>query len=84
MSECKSLTTCSFVKFYENSKGNDLALKGFINSYCKGQKQDDCKRKKVSRNLGGPLYVPPNMMPNGMPLVGTNSDQWPKDVKALV
>jgi hypothetical protein len=82
--ECHNLATCIFVKYYETSKGNNLALKGFISTYCKGKEQDKCKRKKVSKALGGPMHVPPNMMPNGMALAGTNTAQWPKEVAALV
>jgi hypothetical protein len=84
MTECSNLSTCSFVKYFESNKGNDLALRGFIKTYCKGAKQDDCKRKKISKALGGPLNVPPNMMPNGLALSGTNTEKWSKEVKAIV
>jgi hypothetical protein len=80
MTECSNLQLCTFVKYFETNKGNDLALRGFISTYCKGQKQEDFKRKKVSKALGGSLQVPPNMMPNGLPLAGTSVDQWSKRV----
>jgi hypothetical protein len=81
MSECQNLKTCAFFAYYEKTKGNNLALKGFVTTFCKGQKQDECSRKKVSKALGGSSYVPVNMMPNGLPLSSTDSKEWPKQVK---
>ena len=57
---------------------------GFVRAYCKGDKQDECIRKKVSKALGGPHKVPVNMMPTGMPLFGTTRKDWPDEVKALL
>ncbi len=75
------MKTCAFFAYYEKTKGNSLALKGFVNTFCKGTKQDECIRKKVSKALGGPMHVPANMMPNGLPLSGTDNKEWPERVK---
>ncbi|MFC1669458.1 hypothetical protein ACFL20_03645 [Spirochaetota bacterium] len=40
--------------------------------------------KKISSALGGPEYVPVNMMPNGLPLAGTDSSDWPDDIKSAI
>jgi len=61
-------------------EGNNLALKGFINLYCKGPKQDRCVRKKVSKELGSPGFVPPNMLPNGLPKPKTDISDWSEKV----
>ena len=45
--ECEKLTTCGFFRKYGAVK--DLACRGFINQYCKGDKMDQCKRKEYSR-----------------------------------
>jgi len=81
MADCENLATCAFFKVYENDESKKMALQGFINIYCKGDKQHVCLRKKVSKALGGPDKVPTNMMPNGRPLAGTSSDSWSQDVK---
>ena len=48
--ECEKLTTCGFFRKYGEVK--DLACRGFVNQYCKGDKMDQCKRKEYSRNHG--------------------------------
>ncbi len=45
---------------------------------------DDCVRKKVSRELGGPEFVPENMMPNGLPVIGTTRDTWDKAIFDII
>lgn len=59
--ECKMLATCGFFKKYQDSK--ELACRGFILQYCKGDKMNDCKRLEFRMKNG----VPPSedMMPNG-------------------
>ena len=84
MGDCENLKTCAFFKTYENNPNIEAALKGFVSMYCKGPKQDQCIRKKVSKALGGPQNVPTNMMPNGMPLQGTSRDNWPDQVKQVL
>ena len=79
MVDCEKLATCAFFKEYEKDETRRLALKGFANMYCKGDKQDACIRKKVSKRLGGPENVPANMMPNGYPMVGTDRESWPPE-----
>jgi hypothetical protein len=46
-------------------------------------KKSEYTRKKVAKALGGDK-VPVNMMPNGMPLNGTNRAAWPKEITALL
>lgn len=60
--ECELLGMCGFFKKFQDTK--ELACKGFIAQYCKGDKMDLCERKKYRKEHG----VPPddNMMPNGM------------------
>lgn len=59
--ECELLETCGFFRKYADSL--DLACRGFIKSYCKGEKMDSCSRK-LHRTAHG---TPPenDMMPSG-------------------
>ena len=84
MGVCENLGTCEFFKTYEKEPDRQVALKGFVNIFCKGDKQDQCVRKKVSKALGGPNFVPINMMPNGIPLNGTTRDNWSDQVKEII
>lgn len=61
MSACELLETCGFFKKFQQTK--DLACKGFVNRYCKGAKEKECKRKAYRKEHG----VPPSddMMPTG-------------------
>ncbi len=59
--ECELLETCGFFKKYEDSL--DLACRGFIKSYCKGEKMDECARKIYRREHGQPPHD--DMMPSG-------------------
>lgn len=61
MQECSNLAKCGFIEKYNTSKS--LAVKGFIAMYCKGSKQDECKRKKLKEETG--QRPPDDMMPNG-------------------
>ena len=84
MKLCENLENCNFFKMYQNDKSMELALKGFIFMFCKGRKQNDCIRKKISKILGGPQFVPPNMLPNGAAMAGTLHIEWSKNVKAIL
>ncbi len=59
--ECELLETCGFFKKYEASL--DLACRGFIKSYCKAEKMDECARKLYRKGHGQPLRD--DMMPSG-------------------
>ena len=59
--ECDLLEMCGFFKKYE--KTDELACKGFIRQYCKGDKMKECKRKEHRRTTGTP--PPDDMLPNG-------------------
>ncbi|RPJ63685.1 MAG: hypothetical protein EHM12_01675 [Dehalococcoidia bacterium] len=84
MAECEKLSSCAFVKAFENDDERKLALKGFVRMYCQGDKQEICTRKKVSQILNGPHNVPSNMMPNGFPLFGTSNEHWSSDVHSAI
>lgn len=59
--ECANLSKCGFFAKHQATK--NLACKGFIATYCKGPKMDECKRKAYKAEHG----VPPDddMMPTG-------------------
>ncbi|MBN1502993.1 hypothetical protein JW930_05605 [Candidatus Woesearchaeota archaeon] len=83
MADCENLATCAFFKEYETDEAKKQALQGFVDMYCKGDKQNECVRKKVSKALGGPQNVPVNMKPDGKPILGTSDSNWPAEVKAI-
>ncbi len=81
MEECPNLSKCGFFKEYENDERMHEALRGFVNLYCKGPRQEDCIRKKVSKALGGPDHVPLNMKPNGKRIIESSNEEWSDEVK---
>jgi len=78
--ECENLAKCQFFKYSESSNSKRLALRGFVNMYCRGARQETCIRKKVCNIMGGAEYVPENMMPNGMAISGTSNAKWSEEV----
>jgi hypothetical protein len=58
---CSNLDICGFVKKYKETK--KLAVKGFINMFCMGERQTNCERKKYKELHGCPPSD--DMMPNG-------------------
>ena len=58
---CELLDKCGFFTKYQNTI--DMACRGFIRMYCKGDKMNECKRMEYRRQHG----VPPteDMMPSG-------------------
>jgi hypothetical protein len=80
MADCENLAYCSFFK----GASKEEKYEGLIDMYCKGDKQDECVRKRVSKALGGPENVPSNMMPNGSPLLGTDDSTWSEDVTKVL
>ena len=67
MKECVNLANCGFFKKYCTTK--DLACRGFIARYCKGEKMEECKRLQYKKQHG----VPPSddMMPTGQVIAGS-------------
>ena len=61
MYECELLETCGFFKKYQESL--NLACKGFIKTYCKGERMDECKRKEYRAEHGQPPQD--DMLPSG-------------------
>jgi len=74
MKECIYLATCPFVK-YCNENNATTAVKGFIALYCKGEKIDKCIRKQLCEKFSRSV-VPPDMIPNGLPLPGKTRANW--------
>lgn len=62
MPECPNLPECGFVKKYGETNG--LAVKGFITMYCKGEKQNECKRKEYKQKMGN--TASDEMLPTGL------------------
>ncbi|MGD2066036.1 MAG: hypothetical protein PVI43_02560 [Candidatus Bathyarchaeota archaeon] len=83
MKHCDNIKNCPLFKKYKNDENKKYALVAFIKTYCKGDKHIECVRKKLSKALGGPDKIPANMMPSGLPVFGTISDDWSAEVKAL-
>jgi len=81
---CDRLDKCPFVQVYGQDERKKYAIVGFINAYCKGDKQGMCIRKKVSKALGGPERVPENMMPTGLPIMGTTVSEWSEEILTTV
>lgn len=61
MGNCDLLDTCGFFQKYQSSQS--AACRVFVREYCKGEKQDRCKRKEY-RKINGESPVA-NMMPGG-------------------
>jgi methyl-accepting chemotaxis protein len=59
--ECPLLAKCGFVKKYSGSK--DVLIKGILNAYCKGSKQNECQRKAYRQKHGKPPLD--DMLPTG-------------------
>ena len=68
---------CFFQK-YQEFEDKQLALRGFVRKYCKGDDMDQCKRKEITAKFGD---APVNMMPNGYPLARTTTDNWDAKIK---
>jgi len=76
MGDCVNLEKCEFFRQHQNDEDTKYALMRFVRSYCRGDKQYPCVRKKVSNALRGPQKVLVNMMPTGLPLFGTDKKDW--------
>jgi hypothetical protein len=63
--ECELLNTCQFFKKYNETK--NLACKGFIASYCRGPKMNQCQRMEYRKKNNCPPSD--DMMPNGQIIV---------------
>ncbi len=81
MTDCTHISVCSFFTVYGAREGSKTAVAGFVRLYCKGDRQDQCVRKAVSKAIGGPHNIPANMLPNGLPISGTDDQSWSDGVK---
>ena len=61
MADCELLQTCGFFRKYQDTL--NLACRGFIKSYCKGSKVEECERKKYRKQNGAPPVD--EMLPSG-------------------
>lgn len=61
VTECELLDKCGFFRKYQESQ--DMACRSFIKGYCKGDKMDDCERKKYRAQHG--TAPDDDMMPTG-------------------
>lgn len=77
---CENIENCSILKEYGEKEGFSQAVAGFRMLYCEGDNMEKCLRRKLAKKLGGPDKLPSNMMPNGLPLTGTDSNEWPQNV----
>jgi hypothetical protein len=72
--ECKNLAQCPFFNCCDELQKN-TSVAGFMTLYCKGDKMSSCVRLRLSDQFGKQV-IPKNMMPNGLPVPGTNCDGW--------
>ncbi|MDD4126126.1 MAG: hypothetical protein PHV39_00370 [Methanomicrobium sp.] len=84
MSRCVNYEQCPFLKKYETEFEKSEALKHRILIYCDGNLEEKCIRKKISKTLGGSIYIPVNMMPDGNPVPGTKNSEWSAEVLSLL
>ena len=64
MTPCEFLEKCSFFGKYQGQRS--AACEGFIQQYCKGAQQHECKRKVYRKENNAP--PPADMLPNGVVL----------------
>jgi hypothetical protein len=64
--ECELLSTCGFFVKYQRSE--DLTCRGFMNTFCRGDQMDQCRRKQIRKETGKPPVD--DMMPNGFMMPG--------------
>jgi hypothetical protein len=80
MKTCIRYESCGFVRKYEHS--NNIDCRGFIYSYCKGNKINECARLEYITNKGE--YPSDDMLPSGKIMdceekyepYGNNSQQY--------
>jgi len=61
MTECELLESCGFFQKYNATL--DMACRGFIKSFCRGEKMNECKRKAYRVQHGEPPSD--EMLPSG-------------------
>jgi hypothetical protein len=61
MAECELLVKCAFFKKF--SESYEAACRGLVAQYCRGPKQNECKRKEYRLKNATP--PPDNMLPAG-------------------
>ena len=67
MFECELLDRCGFFLKYQETR--DLACRGFMNMYCRGPQQPECKRLAYRAEHGHP--PDDDMLPTGQ-MIATN------------
>lgn len=61
MTECELLESCGFFQKYRETL--NLACRGFIKTYCRGERMEECKRKEYRKQHGAPPDS--DMLPSG-------------------
>jgi len=61
MTECELLESCGFFQKYRETL--NLACRGFIKTYCRGERMDECKRKEYRKQHGA--APDSDMLPSG-------------------
>ncbi|MDH3998425.1 MAG: hypothetical protein OET90_06260 [Desulfuromonadales bacterium] len=61
MNDCELLDVCGFFKKYNDTI--NLACRGFVKTYCRGDKMNECERKKYRLEHGAPPAD--DMLPTG-------------------
>ncbi|MFW5991551.1 MAG: hypothetical protein ACOCQX_04960, partial [Candidatus Nanoarchaeia archaeon] len=81
-SQCPEFQRCNFLKENVAKDSMKMAVEGFKQKYCKGN-YEKCKRYAIGKKIGHDK-LPANMMPNGLPITGTNDDDWSDEVKSMI
>ena len=61
MADCEMLPNCGFFHKYRDTL--DLACRGFMNAYCRGERQSDCRRREHRARFG--VAPSDDMLPSG-------------------
>ncbi len=76
---CPYIQDCVFLKANENKEELKTPMKGLKQKYCE-QHNEECNIYKLAQEFEM-NKIPSNLMPNGMPLTGTNDNSWDAEVK---
>ncbi|MFW6014097.1 MAG: hypothetical protein ACOCQG_02890 [Candidatus Nanoarchaeia archaeon] len=76
---CPNFDNCVFLKANEKKEDLHTAMKGIEQKYC-NQHYEECKIYKLSQEMDM-NKIPANLMPKGVPLLGTDESNWPQEIK---
>lgn len=72
--KCSKFESCSFTHCETNFKLLE-SIDHCVEDFCLTDDHGRCIRLQLEEK-NGPLHVPTNMMPNGLPLPGTHRRDW--------